>query len=398
MANLKEQSKWEEGIYQLEENDPVVGGEDGISNKQAKQLANRTTYLKQELEKPATTEQVGRTQLADDLTTNDNTKALTAKQGLTLKGFIDSLTRSLGNYIPNSKKSDAINSPSSDTVATSAAAKTAYDKGVSALNEANKKLDKSGGVATGGITAPEFTTTNGSKLSTAFRADSSESTDTGRHYIYSTVYSVNNGNVPPNSYRYGVGMYISGAGTNADIYFPHREGTDADFWLRTNFNNDRFAKWTHFVSAEFMIGIPIPYPKGDVPAGFLAMNGQRFSPTNYPELAKKYPNNQLPDLRGEFIRGWDNGRGVDRGRGILSSQSDDFKSHSHTPPSWSGYGGLKDSSDGAYEVGSPVVYSQGKDKFIGGYDYAGRIPPTTNTGGSETRPRNVAFQYICLAG
>ena len=50
MANLREENKWEAGIYQLETTDPVVGGVDGISNKQAIQLANRTGYLKGEVE------------------------------------------------------------------------------------------------------------------------------------------------------------------------------------------------------------------------------------------------------------------------------------------------------------------------------------------------------------
>lgn len=50
MANVKEEKIWEEGIYQLEVTDPVVGGIDGISNKQAKQLANRTSYLKEQIE------------------------------------------------------------------------------------------------------------------------------------------------------------------------------------------------------------------------------------------------------------------------------------------------------------------------------------------------------------
>ena len=49
MANIKEEKTWEEGIYQLEVTDPVVGGIDGISNKQAKQLANRTRYLKEQI-------------------------------------------------------------------------------------------------------------------------------------------------------------------------------------------------------------------------------------------------------------------------------------------------------------------------------------------------------------
>ena len=50
MANLRETAAWESGIYQLETTDPVVGGADGISNKQAIQLANRTGYLKGEIE------------------------------------------------------------------------------------------------------------------------------------------------------------------------------------------------------------------------------------------------------------------------------------------------------------------------------------------------------------
>ncbi|TCJ95971.1 tail collar domain [Volucribacter psittacicida] len=45
MANLKEQNKWETGIYRIEESDPVLGGENGVSNKPLKQLANRTFYL-----------------------------------------------------------------------------------------------------------------------------------------------------------------------------------------------------------------------------------------------------------------------------------------------------------------------------------------------------------------
>ena len=46
MANLKEEAKWEEGIYQYELDDPLQGGEDGIDNVQGRQLANRTLYLK----------------------------------------------------------------------------------------------------------------------------------------------------------------------------------------------------------------------------------------------------------------------------------------------------------------------------------------------------------------
>ena len=50
MANLSEETKWENGIYQLEIDDPLQGGADGIDNVQAKQLANRTRYLKEKIE------------------------------------------------------------------------------------------------------------------------------------------------------------------------------------------------------------------------------------------------------------------------------------------------------------------------------------------------------------
>ena len=51
MANLPETPQWEDGIYQIEVSDPVLGGPDGISNRQGKQLASRTMYLKQQVEK-----------------------------------------------------------------------------------------------------------------------------------------------------------------------------------------------------------------------------------------------------------------------------------------------------------------------------------------------------------
>jgi hypothetical protein len=56
VADLIETVQWEVTIYQLETTDPVKGGNDGISNRQAKQLANRTAYLKQQVELKAPVE------------------------------------------------------------------------------------------------------------------------------------------------------------------------------------------------------------------------------------------------------------------------------------------------------------------------------------------------------
>lgn len=68
--------------------------------------------------------------------------AATPKAIKGLKALIDAITRNLGNYIPNSKKSSAVDSNSTDTVATSDAVKTAYDKGVEAKTAADNALTK----------------------------------------------------------------------------------------------------------------------------------------------------------------------------------------------------------------------------------------------------------------
>ncbi|WP_410403700.1 tail fiber protein [Escherichia coli] len=65
------------------------------------------------------------------------------------------------------------------------------------------------------------------------------------------------------------------------------------------------------------VGVPVPWPLETPPTGWLKCNGAAFSSEMYPKLAKAYPTNKLPDLRGEFIRGWDDGRGIDAGRTLL---------------------------------------------------------------------------------
>lgn len=161
MANLKEQEKWEDGIYQIEENDPVLGGAEGITNRPAKQLANRTAWLKKALsllglkaqpktltatstnkvdedghshaiDKASLTQQ-GIVQLTNTLNSDAENLALTAKAGKALaQQIVQAKQEIVRDYIPNTKKSAAVNSTSTDTVATSAAVKTAYDKGVEA--------------------------------------------------------------------------------------------------------------------------------------------------------------------------------------------------------------------------------------------------------------------------
>ncbi|EFN4517676.1 phage tail protein [Escherichia coli] len=149
------------------------------------------------------------------------------------------------------------------------------------------------------------------------------------------------------------------------------------------------------------VGAPVPWPSETPPTGWLKCNGAAFSAEEYPELAKAYPTNKLPDLRGEFIRGWDDGRGIDAGRVLLSIQAGMLEKHRHIVVANDGYDtkdewelatifkktytqgrGLDATNTGGSLIPSPTLHSRGS---IG------------NTGGSETRPRNIAFNFIVRA-
>ncbi|MGM6833666.1 tail fiber protein [Escherichia coli] len=86
------------------------------------------------------------------------------------------------------------------------------------------------------------------------------------------------------------------------------------------------------------VGVPVPWPSATPPTGWLKCNGAAFSAEEYPELAKAYPTNKLPDLRGEFIRGWDDGRGIDTGRALLNWQPHTILDHAHYMELWTGDG------------------------------------------------------------
>ncbi|MCA7572478.1 phage tail-collar fiber domain-containing protein [Escherichia coli] len=159
------------------------------------------------------------------------------------------------------------------------------------------------------------------------------------------------------------------------------------------------------------VGVPVPWPSATPPTGWLKCNGAAFSSEMYPNLAKAYPTNKLPDLRGEFIRGWDDGRGVDAGRAILSAQGDairniygEFKTvNTENYSIWESVGSFKGavvplnpSTNNSYFSLIRSMVTERTDgavypKVIG-LD-ASRIVPTAN----ENRPRNIAFNYIVRA-
>lgn len=120
------------------------------------------------------------------------------------------------------------------------------------------------------------------------------------------------------------------------------------------------------------------------PTGWLPANGAiNLSRTTYAALYAVYATTYgtydsstfgVPDLRGEFIRGMDLGRGVDSGRALGSAQAQDIQSHAHSASS----GLVHNTTPG----GSFDIYSLNSSTGT-----------TGNTGGTETRPRNVAFPY-----
>ena len=132
---------------------------------------------------------------------------------------------------------------------------------------------------------------------------------------------------------------------------------------------------------------PIAYPKSMPPSGYLAMMGQAISQATYPKLYALY-GATLPDMRGMFIRGWDNGRGLDSGRMLLSYQADEIKSHDHYQAFGGFYAGRYQTVDGFASSNSEATNGSVSTKAV----------TTSTTGGTETRPKNIVFNFIVKAG
>ena len=158
------------------------------------------------------------------------------------------------------------------------------------------------------------------------------------------------------------------------------------------------------------VGVPVPWPSVIPPTGWLKCNGAAFSAEEYPELAKAYPTNKLPDLRGEFIRGWDDGRGIDTGRALLNWQPHTILDHAHYMELWTGDGLAAGSAREGVNPGILATYGDGG---IVKTDEPGLKVPSSlralssrsvkrygeisENVGTETRPRNIAFNYIVRA-
>ena len=163
--------------------------------------------------------------------------------------------------------------------------------------------------------------------------------------------------------------------SSSNILYIRNEANDA--WIKVgelNQTSDTF-------SAQLPAGMIQAFAGSSAPTGWLKCNGTAVSRTTYSALFAQISTTygagngsttfNVPDLRGEFIRGWDDGRGVDSGRSLGSYQADELKSHTHNYTSSGPSGG-------------------------GGYSSRYGVPTTRTTaatGGNETRPRNLAFLY-----
>ncbi|EGH1111923.1 phage tail-collar fiber family protein [Escherichia coli MP021561.2] len=148
------------------------------------------------------------------------------------------------------------------------------------------------------------------------------------------------------------------------------------------------------------IGVPFFWPSAAMPNTvidswssmvFLKFNGAKFSATDYPVLAKVFPSLVLPEARGDFIRIWDDGRGVDSGRGLLSTQSDLMKQF--TLQYYGPSAGTGTRTVFALQSNANGIYTSG----ISQNDGSGTAAAFNVPGGTETRPRNIAFNFLVRA-
>lgn len=148
-----------------------------------------------------------------------------------------------------------------------------------------------------------------------------------------------------------------------------------------------------YVPLTALVGEVSAFARTSAPDGWLKANGAAINRVTYGNLFSAIGTTfgagngsttfNLPDLRGEFPRGWDDSRGVDSGRAFGSAQADDFKSHAHN---LSNIASIPTNSTTVTQ--EPLLTENTTTSVasnVSGYILA--------TGGTETRPRNIALLY-----
>lgn len=165
---------------------------------------------------------------------------------------------------------------------------------------------------------------------------------------------------------------------------PHQLLANRTVWLKAQVE----ALTTALASAGAPTGQLADFAMNDAPTGWLECDGSAVSRTDYADLFSAIgtvwgegngsTTFNLPDMRGEFRRGFDNGRGIDGGRAFGSHQDGAIEAHTHTV----------NYSTGTAEWNNNV----GLVNAIGSGSSAAE---SEETGGSETRPRNFAV-LVCI--
>ncbi|MBA5600900.1 tail fiber protein [Pectobacterium aroidearum] len=180
-----------------------------------------------------------------------------------------------------------------------------------------------------------------------------------------------------------------------NVLMSNQYTVDANGYLKTPTSTTMTSTSIGAMSINDLAGIPLPFPGAVAPTGWLKCNVQSFDKSRYPILASRYPSGVLPDLRGEFVRGWDDGRGVDASRALLSAQGDAIRNIVGT------IGQLNDrvnttETAGVFDAnkytGAHSGLTGGNGGRIATFD-ASKVVPTA----AENRPRNIAFNYIVRA-
>ncbi|MDX9673128.1 MULTISPECIES: phage tail protein [unclassified Pseudomonas] len=158
------------------------------------------------------------------------------------------------------------------------------------------------------------------------------------------------------------------------------------------------------------VGSIVAFPVDAPPPGFLELDNSVKSSATYPDLSaylggkfnkgdEGVGNFRLPEARGEFLRGWDHGRGVDPGRAAGSFQSDSLKAHYHSIPTGSGGGQAVDPNGETPTVvlkdtaADWVLRTEGDNAEL----TIGRVRTYNFGAATETRPRNVAVMWCIKA-
>ena len=204
--------------------------------------------------------------------------AATPKAIKGLKALIDAITRNLGNYIPNSKKSSAVNSNSEDTVANSAAVKKAYDL-------ANSKQSPATTLAGYGI---------GDLKIQSFAGDINTLKIDG---IYAITQAGRSQNLPVSTSCH-IQVIAGGDGSWCRQLAYVAYSTDMYERHQTSYQTDSWSAWKKLNTDGIPIGAVVSFPRVVTnPVGFLKANGTTFNQQTFPDLYQVLGNsNQLPDL------------------------------------------------------------------------------------------------------